>query len=186
MMRIRALYLWIRWKIDKFDYTCCNSLPRTCGAILMSTALLSKHKENCDFLLDELRSSKKGKRRMCCKVDEGNRIACEERWQGKKWRDEIMVEEAGRWSEGEAKKRLTRKSHRKKRECIFGSVWILGRARQYQLWLPIISHSGQDGYYPSTLVAARLLHPTSLAAPSFISACRGKYGGCSSRSWRKY
>lgn len=32
-------------------------------------------------------------------------------------------------SEGEARKRLTRKSHRKKAECIFGSVRILGRPR---------------------------------------------------------
>lgn len=48
----------IRRQIDKFDYTCCNSVSRTCGAAL----ILSKHKGSCDFLLDELHSSKKGRR----------------------------------------------------------------------------------------------------------------------------
>jgi len=36
--------------------------------------------------------------------------------------------------------------------------------------LPIISHRGQEGYYPSTLVAAELLHRTAPAAAASFSS----------------
>jgi len=56
--RDTRIFMAIRREVDKFDYTCCNSVPRTCGAAL----ILSKHKRNRDFLLDELRSSEKGRK----------------------------------------------------------------------------------------------------------------------------
>jgi len=57
------IFMAIRWEIDKFDYTCCNSMSCTCDVAL----ILSKHKGSYDFLLDELYSSKKRKKRSAAK-----------------------------------------------------------------------------------------------------------------------